>query len=150
MLFSSISALLLAATVSTVIGKPVPITLGEIERRWSQGHSEHEIHPSHDIREATPAWTVVRDPDMAIMTTDSFGFTTDERTMLVRGYQPRNARLRRRVDNDAGLVPKMKQFVEDFMRSKGLTTMIARSTEDTVDEAPVLKPKRGMRYRFTA
>ena len=40
MLFSSISALLLAATVSTVSSKPVPVTLDEIERRWSQGHSE--------------------------------------------------------------------------------------------------------------
>ena len=87
---------------------------------------------------------------MAIMTTDPFDSTTDERTMLVRNYQPRNARLRKRYDNGLGLVPKMKQFVEDFMHSKGLSTMIARSTEETVDEAPVLKPKRGMRYKFTA
>ena len=110
---------------------------------------QQEIHPSHDIREATPAWPMKRDPDRAIMNADSFDSTTDERTMLVRSYRPRNARLRRRYDAGAGLVPKMKQFVEDFMRSKGLTNMIARSPEEAVDEAPVLKPKRGMRYRFT-
>ncbi|TKA65165.1 hypothetical protein B0A55_09665 [Friedmanniomyces simplex] len=132
---------LLAATCSSVLAKPLPLDFHDIERRWSQGQSEAEIHPANDIREATPAWTVVRSPDAAAAV--AFESTTDERTMLERTrYQKR--------DTDSALMAKMRKFVEDFYRRKGLPSMIAwRAAERKMEEAPVLKPRKGMRYRYT-
>lgn len=47
--------------------------------------------------------------------------------------------------DDAGLIAKMRTFVSNFMAAKGETGVI-----DAREEAPVLKPRKGMRYRFTA
>ncbi|KAK5108770.1 hypothetical protein LTR62_007830 [Meristemomyces frigidus] len=91
---------------------------------------------------ATPAWTVERSPEKSVMgSKDAFDLTTDERTM---------ARLRRR-DQEAGMMTKMKSRVEEAMHARGITNMISqRGVYDFNDEAPVLKPRKGMRYHFTA
>lgn len=49
-------------------------------------------------------------------------------------------------------VAKLKAFVENFMRSKGEANFIGRRAREVeeVEEAPVLKPRRGMRYKSTA
>lgn len=80
-----------------------------------------------------------------MMDPDAFEATTDERTMLERS---RN-RMRFHKRSDASTVAKLRQFVTEFMRSKGETGLIGVRAED-VEEAPVLKPRKGMRYRFSA
>jgi len=57
-------------------------------------------------------------------------------------------RVRHQKRTDAGVIAKMRQFVEDFMASRGQEGMIG--ARRAVDEAPVLKPRKGMRYRFAA
>lgn len=86
-----------------------------------------EIHAAHSIREATPAWPVARAAEL------DFDSTTDERTMLERKRE------------DAGLIQRMRTFVHNYMAAKGKTGVI-----EARDEVPVLKPRKGMRYRFTA
>ncbi|KAK5688645.1 hypothetical protein LTS10_000623 [Elasticomyces elasticus] len=134
-----IIALLLAATCSSVFAKPLPLDFHDIERRWSEGQSEAEIHPTRDIREATPAWKVARSPEAVAITFES---TTDERTMLER-TQKRGT--------GSATVAKLKKFVESYYRKKGVPSMIGRRVaEADVDEAPVLKPRRNIRYRIPA
>ena len=89
--------------------------------------SKAEIHAAHSIREASPAWPVARAAEV------DFDSTTDERTMLERKRE------------DAGLIQKMRIFVHNYMTAKGKTGVI-----EARDEVPVLKPRKGMRYRFTA
>ncbi|KAI6900413.1 hypothetical protein KC318_g7947 [Hortaea werneckii] len=122
-----ITLLLFAACSSSTLAKPLPSDFNDIERRWSEGQSEAEIHAAHSIREATPAWPVARAADV------DFDSTTDERTMLERKRE------------DAGLIQRMRTFVHNYMAAKGRTGVI-----ETRDEVPVLKPRKGMRYRFTA
>ncbi|KAK0276940.1 hypothetical protein LTR91_013864 [Friedmanniomyces endolithicus] len=134
-------ALLLAATCSPVVfAKPLPLDFHEIERRWSEGQSEAEIHPAKDIREATPAWTIARTPETATaVAAVTFESTTDERTMHERTlYHER--------DTDSALFAKVRKFVEDFYRRRGMSSMIGRRE---LEEAPVLTPRKGMRYRYT-
>ena len=72
-----------------------------------------------------------------------FASTTDERSMA-------RAVSRKRTSTTVAM---MKAFVESFMRSKGQPNFIGRRAEEVdMDQAPVLKPRRGkpMRYRFTA
>ena len=47
--------------------------------------------------------------------------------------------------DDASLLKKMRKFVTKFMKEHGEESLI-----EAREEAPVLKPKRGMRYRFQA
>ena len=79
-----------------------------------------------------------------MMDPDAFEATTDERTMLERN---RN-RFAFQKRSEAGLIAKMRSFVTDFMSSESKTGMIEARAR--AEEAPVLKPKKGMRYRFTA
>ncbi|TKA26959.1 hypothetical protein B0A54_16645 [Friedmanniomyces endolithicus] len=162
-------ALLLAATCSSIVfAKPLPLDFHDIERRWSEGQSEvcaaamgslppcyvlawaqslirrrrtvAEIHPSKDIREATPAWTIARTSETATaVAAVTFDSTTDERTMHER------TRFQKR-DTDSALTTKMRKFVEDFYRRRGMSSMISPREPE---EAPVLKPRKGMRYRYT-
>ncbi|KAK5133226.1 hypothetical protein LTR08_008061 [Meristemomyces frigidus] len=145
----SITALLLAATFSSTLATPLPSDFNDIERRWSQGQSEAQIHSAHSVRDlATPAWPVLRAAEVEeVMDPDAFESTTDERTMVERSRS--RSRFHKRSDDTT--VAKMRQFVEAFMRSKGETGMIGARAE-SVEEAPVLKPRKGtpMRYRFTA
>ncbi|KAI7706748.1 hypothetical protein KC353_g12060 [Hortaea werneckii] len=122
-----ITLLLFAACSSSTLAKPLPSDFNDIERRWSEGQSEAEIHAAHSIREASPAWPVARAAEV------DFDSTTDERTMLERKRE------------DAGLIQKMRIFVHNYMAAKGKTGVI-----EVRDEVPVLKPRKGMRYRFTA
>ncbi|GAB1739272.1 hypothetical protein NU219Hw_g4018t1 [Hortaea werneckii] len=122
-----ITLLLFAACSSSTLAKPLPSDFNDIERRWSEGQSEAEIHAAHSIREATPAWPVARAAEL------DFDSTTDERTMLERKRE------------DAGLIQRMRTFVHNYMAAKGKTGVI-----EARDEVPVLKPRKGMRYRFTA
>ncbi|RMZ33398.1 hypothetical protein D0859_02472 [Hortaea werneckii] len=127
-----ITLLLFAACSSSTLAKPLPSDFNDIERRWSEGQSEltvskAEIHAAHSIREATPAWPVARAADV------DFDSTTDERTMLERKRE------------DAGLIQRMRTFVHNYMAAKGKAGVI-----EARDEVPVLKPRKGMRYRFTA
>ncbi|KAK4546588.1 hypothetical protein LTR36_001805 [Oleoguttula mirabilis] len=168
----SLTALLLAATLSTTtLATPLPSDFNGIERRWSEGQSEvcalsnqsgcyilawvqamAQIHAIHNPRPPpTPSWPIVCDgsEEASMMDPDAFEATTDERTMLERSRN--RSRFQKR--GDAGLTAKMRQFVTDFMRSKGETGMIgARRVESVADveEAPVLKPRKGMRYRWSA
>lgn len=52
------------------------------------------------------------------------------------------------------LLQKMKNFVKNFYRQRGEKSLIARDDAEVMaveeDAAPVLKPRRGMRYSFTA
>ena len=68
---------------------------------------------------------------------DAFSYSTDERTMY--NHQKRSG---------GSLLSKMKKFVENFYSSRGEKGVIGREKE--VEEAPVLKPRKGMRYQFTA
>ncbi|RMY60222.1 hypothetical protein D0864_13121 [Hortaea werneckii] len=127
-----ITLLLFAACSSSTLAKPLPSDFNDIERRWSEGQSEltvpkAEIHAAHSIREATPAWPVARAADV------DFDSTTDERTMLERKRE------------DAGLIQRMRTFVHNYMAAEGKAGVI-----EARDEVPVLKPRKGMRYRFTA
>ncbi|KAI7240941.1 hypothetical protein KC330_g923 [Hortaea werneckii] len=122
-----ITLLLFAACSSSTLAKPLPSDFNDIERRWSEGQSEAEIHAAHSIREASPAWPVARAAEV------DFDSTTDERTMLERKRE------------DAGLIQRMRTFVHNYMAAKGKTGVI-----EARDEVPVLKPRKGMRYRFTA
>ncbi|KAI7287250.1 hypothetical protein KC345_g644 [Hortaea werneckii] len=122
-----ITLLLFAACSSSTLAKPLPSDFNDIERRWSEGQSEAEIHATHSIREATPAWPVARAADV------DFDSTTDERTMLERKLE------------DAGLIQRMRTFVHNYMAAEGKSGAI-----EARDEVPVLKPRKGMRYRFTA
>lgn len=47
--------------------------------------------------------------------------------------------------NEAGMIAKMRAFVNNYMAKEGKPGMI-----EAREEAPVLKPRKGMRYRFTA
>ncbi|KAF2719553.1 hypothetical protein K431DRAFT_272622 [Polychaeton citri CBS 116435] len=116
---------------SSVLASPIS-SFRDIERRWFEGQSEKQIHNAHDIREATPAWNVDRNGKRA----DSFSFATDSRTMQENLLDKR----------DDKLTTKMKEFVKDFMASKGMDI----TDEIDQDAAPVLKPKRGMEYRYTS
>jgi len=102
-----------------------------------------QIHAAHSIREASPAWPVVRTVEEEVP--NAFESTTDERTMQERT----RLRVRHQKRTDARLLAKMRAFVEKFMASKGEKGMIAARRVDE-DEAPVLKPRKGMRYQFTA
>lgn len=46
----------------------------------------------------------------------------------------------------------MRAFVANFYRQRGKSDkgLIARDAQDVQEMAPVLKPRRGMRYSFTA
>ncbi|KAK0265899.1 hypothetical protein LTR35_017083 [Friedmanniomyces endolithicus] len=133
-------ALLLAATCSSIVfAKPLPLDFHDIERRWSEGQSEAEIHPAKDIREATPSWTIARTSETATaVAAVTFDSTTDERTMHER------TRFQKR-DTNSALMTKMRKFVEDFYRRRGTSSMISPREPE---EAPVLKPRKGMRYRY--
>ncbi|KAI6824516.1 hypothetical protein KC367_g602 [Hortaea werneckii] len=122
-----ITLLLFAACSSSTLAKPLPSDFNDIERRWSEGQSEAQIHAAHSIREATPAWPVARAAEV------DFDSTTDERTMLERKRE------------DAGLIQRMRTFVHNYMVAKGKAGVV-----EARDEVPVLKPRKGMRYRFTA
>ncbi|KAI6810873.1 hypothetical protein KC332_g4979 [Hortaea werneckii] len=122
-----ITLLLFAACSSSTLAKPLPSDFNDIERRWSEGQSEAQIHAAHSIREATPAWPVARAAGV------DFDSTTDERTMLERKRE------------DAGLIQRMRTFVHNYMVAKGKAGVV-----EARDEVPVLKPRKGMRYRFTA
>ncbi|KAI7089791.1 hypothetical protein KC356_g2182 [Hortaea werneckii] len=122
-----ITLLLFAACSSSTLAKPLPSDFNDIERRWSEGQSEAQIHAAHSIREATPAWPVARAAEV------DFDSTTDERTMLERKRE------------DAGLIQRMRTFVHNYMVAKGKAGVI-----EARDEVPVPKPRKGMRYPFTA
>lgn len=80
----------------------------------------------------TPAWPMhARDGEG-----NAFASATNERSI--------EASVLRR--SGASLMDQMRGFVEGYMRSKGLDAVIARrgGGEGEV-EAPVLKPRRGMR-----
>ena len=103
----------------------------------------------------TPAWPVVRaaEDDVRVFDDpDAFESTTDERTMQER--RRRRSKLHRRqkrdTTTDAGLLAQMRQFVDGFMASRGDSVGFigARRVEEH-DEAPVLRPRKGMRYSFT-
>ncbi|KAK5111617.1 hypothetical protein LTR85_011795 [Meristemomyces frigidus] len=143
----SFTALLLAATFSSTLAAPLPSDFNDVERRWSEGQSEAQIHAAHSVREVGPAWPIFRSEQAEVMDPDAFEATTDERTMLER----RRNRSRFQKRSDTGLTAKMRAFVTGFMRSNGETGMIgARRVESGVEEAPVLKPRKGMRYRWSA
>lgn len=175
MRFLTTTLLLLAALLTICLAKPIPLArLDDIERRWSQGESEvcipnlsgcyvlawirslsrvgisvrrhsslhishkvsriglandsqSSIHAAHSYRDATPAWPVVRD-------------SLDEVS-----WDERSAAVRKRKRSAQGDVSRLKAFVEKFYRKMG---MEQRAKE--VNDVPVLKPKRGMKYPFAA
>ena len=54
---------------------------------------------------------------------------------------------------DASTLAKVRVFVAELFREKGISGLIEARTERGVaedDEAPVLKPRGAMRYHFTA
>lgn len=106
---------------------PITCSDGRVFRRRKLTVPKAEIHAAHSIREATPAWPVARAADV------DFDSTTDERTMLERKRE------------DAGLIQRMRTFVHNYMAAEGKAGVI-----EARDEVPVLKPRKGMRYRFTA
>jgi hypothetical protein len=74
-----------------------------------------------------------------------FEATTDERTLQEHNAQ--KARVVIHGRRDEGLIAKMRTFVDNFMWSKGKEGMIeARSLDG--EDIPVLRPKKGMRYRY--
>ena len=73
---------------------------------------------------------------------DAFAYATDERTMEVRKLKHQ-----KRADASPSLKAKMKAFVANFYRSQGEKMHVVRRE---VEEAPVLKPRRGFRYPFSA
>lgn len=114
--------------------------------------SQAQIHANQHIREATPAWPLARDADANA--DHDFAHALDERT-LAASRKRAAERLRRREDdsnNSSGgeLMAKIKQFVVAFMRSKGQGDKVVGLRSVDVDEAPVLKPKRTMRYYFSS
>ncbi|KAK3702213.1 hypothetical protein LTR37_015045 [Vermiconidia calcicola] len=116
--------------------------MDEIQRRWFAGETEASIHAAHTHRDATPAWPVVRaDSDGA-----AFTYATDERTMAMQGHQKRG-----HDDGDKAnpaLWRKMRAFVKNYLsRHRGEQRQHERRE---VEEAPVLKPRKGLRYSFTA
>lgn len=147
-----ITALLVAAHAS-----PLP-SFEDIERRWNQGESEvgstpergsilsadliaqAQIHANHHIREASPAWLVDRTAE--IEANDEFAYSPDRRTLETR----KQDRLSEKRDSP-GLYGAMKSFVNNFWKHEGKGRLIARRADD---DAPILKPKKSMRYYFSA
>ena len=81
------------------------------------------------------------------MVADAFESTTDERTMRERS-RLRSRRHQKRTDD--GLLAKMRSFVDGFMAMRAEEGLIgAKREREEEDEAPVLKPRTGMRYRFS-
>ncbi|EMC99061.1 hypothetical protein BAUCODRAFT_146047 [Baudoinia panamericana UAMH 10762] len=134
----SIGVLLLATIfTSNIQAKPLPANFFEVERRWSQGQSEAQIHATHHIREASPAWAVNRDREVDV---DEFQFTTDERTMRERSRWREQQRKRM---NQLGLLTRVKDAIARSMPARRAGTVQDDWEEE---EAPVLKPRRGIRY----
>lgn len=105
------------------------------------------IHSNHNIREATPAWPVVRSYEGI---DDNFAYATDERSMEMHRFG-RNKRSEGGVKPSKSLMTKMKAFVKEFYRHRGEKSVVAkREAVAEVEEAPVLKPRRGYRYQFNA
>lgn len=72
----------------------------------------------------------------------------DERTMQKRSGGSS-------VSRKKSLLAKMRQFVEEFYLRKGMkhkANMVANVASDAeeIGEAPVLKPRKNMRYHFSA
>lgn len=107
------------------------------------------IHAADTYRDATPAWPVVgRGSDHGSL----FAYATDERTMDLHKHKRGTAMA-------PHLLERMKAFVRNWYRSKGKKVNFssnmkleqARSLALAAEaEAPVLKPKKGMEYRFTS
>jgi hypothetical protein len=76
---------------------------------------------------------------------ENFAYATDERTMEMRrfGHQ-------KRAESSSSLTDRMKAFVQSFYRGQGESTMVGRRDVGEMEEAPVLKPRRGYRYQFNA
>ena len=70
-----------------------------------------------------------------------FSFATDERTMA--------SHLRKRGEPaNPALLAKMKKFVRKFYLNQGKEVPLVRS--ELAGMAPVLRPKRDMKYHFNA
>lgn len=72
-----------------------------------------------------------------------FSFATDERTMASHLTAHKRA-----APISPTLLAKMKTFVKTFYRDRAETSAMARS--DEAGMAPVLKPRKGIKYRFNA
>ena len=73
----------------------------------------------------------------------AFTYATDERTMDMRRFKHQ-----KRESPSPSMLAKMKAFVKDFWHKQGDERVI-RDYRD-LDEAPVLKPKKGWNYQFRA
>ena len=101
---------------------------------------QQQIHANHHIREASPAWLVDHDADVEAHV--EFAYAPDKRTLESRS----KLNLRRKRSSE-GMYGKMKDFVKGFMQSEGKADLVGRRAID--EEAPVLKPKKVMRYYFS-
>lgn len=103
-------------------------------------HQQKEIHAEHHLRDASPAWIVEHEAGVE----GEFSYAPDKRTLETR----RNRMLIEKRDASTGY-KAMKSFVNDFMRKAGKGNVVSKRSVE-VDEAPVLKPKKMMRYYFSA
>ena len=71
----------------------------------------------------------------------TFAYATDERTM-----ETQKLKHQKRTGSTPS-VAQMKAFVKHYYNHRGEKTVIARRE---VEEAPVLKPGKGMKYQFRA
>lgn len=62
----------------------------------------------------------------------------------------RRVRPRKRSESGASpsLMAKMKAFVAKFYRNRGDSSVVGKRGAVEVEEAPVLKPRKGHRYQF--
>lgn len=117
-----------------------------------------EIHAEHTHRDATPAWPVKRSTDQDAEYADNiiarfanpslaedrdFASALDERTMLARKPVVKYGKR-----SEATLLEQMKQFVSNFMARKAEGVIETRGEAE--EEAPVLRPRKGTKYAFTA
>ena len=76
---------------------------------------------------------------------ENFAYATDERTMEMR-----RAGLQKRDEASLSLMDRMKAFVQNFYRGQGESSLVGKRDVAEMEEAPVLKPRRGYRYHFNA
>ncbi|GAB7360322.1 hypothetical protein MBLNU230_g8078t1 [Neophaeotheca triangularis] len=135
----TLNLLLLAAVLATA--NPLP-SFADVEARWSQGESEAQIHAAHTYRDATPSW------GHAHRSAAAFPAATDERSQ----QQQKNRRAAATTTSlSQNLRAEMRAFVNRVLQSHSEEgAEVAREKREEEVTAPVLKPRRGMRYAFSA
>ena len=56
----------------------------------------------------------------------------------------------KREEAGLSLTERMRAFVQRFYRGQGETSVVGERDVGVMEEAPVLKPRRGYRYQFNA